>query len=51
MIVKGLLDLSDKGDILKCAYSSKSEKFGFCLAKGGNDVYISKSDSLGAING
>ena len=48
---KRLVRLSDKGDILKCAYSSKSEKFGFCLAKDGNDVYISKSDSLGAING
>ena len=48
---KRLVRLSDKGDILKCTYSSKSEKFGFCLAKDGNDVYISKSDSLGAING
>ena len=48
---KRLVRLSDKGDILKCVYSSKSEKFGFCLAKDGNDVYISNSDSLGAING
>ena len=40
---KRLVRLSDKEDILKCVYSSKSEKFGFCLSKDGNDVYISKS--------
>lgn len=40
----------DNMDVIRCVFESKSERFGFGIANGGEDIYISSKNSLGAIN-
>lgn len=40
----------DNMDVIRCVFESKSERFGFAIVNGGEDIYISSKNSLGAIN-
>lgn len=40
----------DNMDVIRCVFESKSERFGFGIANGVEDIYISSKNSLGAIN-
>lgn len=42
--------LCSKNNVYKCIYEAKSEKFGFGLLKDDDDIFISSSMSLGAMN-
>lgn len=35
---------------IKCIYEAKSERFGFGIVDGSDDIYISSNNSLGAMN-